>query len=202
MERVKPLTREQVKDYPKSEAIIQIMEKNMSTVANSLLTMSMWPELLEAFTNLSRAVIFTPSEIPPSLKRLVAHVVSRSAGCQYCSAHSALSGSTVEDLSTEKIATAFEYETSNLFSDAERAALRVAQAAAHVPNAVTDEDFEELHKHFSDRQIVEIVSVIGVYGFLNRWNDTLATTLEPEPLELAQEILAPTGWQVGKHAKE
>lgn len=197
MTRVTPLTREQVKEYPKSEAIIQVMEKNMSTLANSLLTMSMWPELLEAFTNLSRTVIFAPSEIPASLKRLVAHVASRSAGCQYCAAHSALSGSTVEDLPLEKIAAAFEYETSDLFSDAERAALRLAQAAAHVPNAATDEDFEELRKFYSDRQIVEIV---GVYGFLNRWNDTLATTLEPEPLALAGEILASTGWEVGKHA--
>ena len=73
------------------------------------------------------------------------------------------------------------------------------KAAAKVPNAVTDADFEELRKHYSDRQIIEIVAVVCVYGFLNRWNDTLATTLEPEPLALADEILAPTGWEVGKH---
>ena len=138
--------------------------------------------------------------LPAGLKRLVALVSSRSADCQYCMAHSALSGSTVKHLSLEKIAAALQYETSDLFNDAERAALRVAQAAAQVPNAVTDADFEELRNHYSDRQIIEIVAVVCVYGFLNRWNDTLATTLEPEPLALADEILAPKGWEVGKHA--
>jgi hypothetical protein len=40
-----------------------------------------------------------------------------------------------------------------------------------------------------DEQVVEIVGVIAMFGFLNRWNDTLATPLEDEPLEFAEKHL-------------
>jgi alkylhydroperoxidase family enzyme len=94
----------------------------------------------------------------------------------------------------------WEYETSPQFSAAERAALRVAQGAAQVPNAVTDEDFGELKRHYSDAQIVDIVAVIALFGFLNRFNDTMATELESSPIEAGKRFLAQKGWTVGKHA--
>jgi hypothetical protein len=87
-----------------------------------------------------------------------------------------------------------------LFSDADRAALRLAHHAALVPNAVTDEDFEELRGHFDDGEIVELMTMIALFGFLNRWNDTLATDLEATPLALASDVIGPAGWEPGKHA--
>ncbi len=93
----------------------------------------------------------------------------------------------------------WEFETSPQFSDAERAALNVALLAGHVPNAVTDADFAELKKHYSDDAIVEIVAVLGYMGWTNRWNETMATELEAQPLEHAEKIMARHGWQVGKH---
>jgi alkylhydroperoxidase family enzyme len=80
------------------------------------------------------------------------------------------------------------------------AALRLATRAAAVPNAVTDDDFAELRRHFDDAQVVEIVGVIALFGFLNRWNDTLATTLEDAPRAFAEATLAAQGWTAGKHA--
>jgi hypothetical protein len=68
-----------------------------------------------------------------------------------------------------------------------------------VPNAVTDAMFAELRKYWTEEQIVEIVGVISLFGFLNRWNDTLATPLEDEPIEVGQRYLASGGWQIGKH---
>jgi hypothetical protein len=59
--------------------------------------------------------------------------------------------------------------------------------------------FAELRKHWSAEQIVEIVGVIALFGFLNRWNDTMATPLEDEPIEVGEKYLAHGGWQVGKH---
>ena len=94
----------------------------------------------------------------------------------------------------------WSYETSPLCSEAERAALRVAQGAAQVPNAVTDADFAELKKHYTGAQIVDIVAVISLFGFLNRFNDTMATELEASPIEAGKRFLAQQGWSVGKHA--
>ena len=137
---------------------------------------------------------------PASIKRLVSHVVSRSSGCQYCAAHTGFQATRSGGVSPEKIEAAFEYETSPLFSEDERAALRVAQSAAAVPNEVTDEDMDELKKHFSDRQIVELVGQISVFGFLNRWNDTMATELESLPTQYGNDHLAKYGWETGKHS--
>jgi hypothetical protein len=70
-----------------------------------------------------------------------------------------------------------------------------------VPNAVTDEMFTELRKHWTEEQIVEIVGVIATFGFLNRWNDTMGTPLEDEPLAVGEKYLASRGWTPGKHRR-
>jgi len=69
-----------------------------------------------------------------------------------------------------------------------------------VPNGVSDQDFAALKPHFDEDQIVDIVAVISGFGFLNRWNDTLATPLEDTPIAHATDHLAKTGWTTGKHA--
>lgn len=61
--------------------------------------------------------------------------------------------------------------------------------------------FDELKKHWTEEQIVEIVGVIALFGFLNRWNDTMATPLEDVPTEHGEKALATHGWNAGKHAR-
>src|SRR5262249_16866828 len=100
----------------------------------------------------------------------------------------------------KKLAAVWEYQTSPLFSAAERITLDFAVAAASVPNAVTDESFGDLRKYWDEEQIVEIVCVVATFGFLNRGNDTLATPLEDEPIAVGEKFLAPQGWLPGKHA--
>ena len=197
MPRIEPLEPE---ENPYVQELIERTTKNMGFPANSFLTMARWPELAEAFANLAKTVNFSETELPVGLKRLVSYVVSRSSGCQYCTAHTGFQATRSGGIEAEKIEAAFEYERSPLFSDAERAALRVAQGAAAVPNAVSDEDFAELKKHFTDRQIVELVGQVAVFGFLNRWNDTMATELEAMPTRFGKDHLAKDGWQAGKHA--
>ena len=104
-------------------------------------------------------------------------------------------------IDAEKLEAVWEFRTSALFSEAERVALEVAIAGAAQPNAVTDEMFAELKKHWNEGQIVEIVAVIANFGFLNRWNDTMATPLEEEPIEVGEKHLAKSGWNVGRHQR-
>jgi hypothetical protein len=49
--------------------------------------------------------------------------------------------------------------------------------------------------------MVELTAIISLFGFLNRWNDTLATALEPSPTAFAAATLAGNGWKSGKHAE-
>ena len=59
-----------------------------------------------------------------------------------------------------------------------------------------------LSKHFSERQVIEVVAVISLFGFLNRWNDTIATVTDQESIDFAKQVLEPVGWDAGKHIGE
>jgi len=98
-----------------------------------------------------------------------------------------------------KLEAVWEYRTSPLYSEAERVALDFALAAAAQPNDVTDAHFDAMKQHWSEGQIVEILAVVAMFGFMNRWNDSLATPLEEEPLEVGAAHLAQSGWTPGKH---
>lgn len=195
MSRVMPLKRE---DSPDLEPSFAATEKRIGFVPNSMLIMAHLPKLVDGFNNLA-AVLYGPDAlIAADIRELVGNVASRAAGCQYCVAHTA-SIARDADVEDAKLAAIWQFETSPLFDDRERAVMRFARAAAAVPNAVTDEDFTELRKYFSEPEIVELVGIIAFFGWLNRWNDTLATPLEEKPLGYAQEILTGTGWEAGKH---
>ena len=194
--RIAPASRENAKEF---DTVFAITEAVLGFVPNSMLMMARDPELLAAFAELSAIIVVRPGRLDPGLKALIMYMVSRSAGCQYCTAHSA-NLAALRDVPIRKIEALGQFEQSAEFSKAERAALRFAQAAGQVPNAVGNAEFVELSRHFDDDQIMEMVAVLSLMGFLNRWNDTLATSLEPGPRNFAGCRLAATGWRIGKHA--
>lgn len=167
-------------------------------VPNSILTMQHRPAIAQAFMDLNQAVLYEGS-VSEELKMLVSLVTSQASGCRYCQAHMTNLAS-IYKASDEKIRAVWEFETSPLFSAAERAALRLGYHAALVPNEAKPADFDELKAHFDEGQIVEIVATIALFGYLNRWNDTMATTLEQRAIDVATRALEPLGWQAGKHA--
>ena len=167
-------------------------------VPNSILTMQRRPAIAQAFMDLNRAVLYEGT-VSEELKMLVSLVTSQASGCRYCQAHMSNLAS-IYKASDEKIRAVWDFETSALFTAAERAALRLGYHAALVPNAATAEDFDELKLHFDESQIVEIVGTIALFGYLNRWNDTLATTLEPRAVQVAERAIASVGWGAGKHS--
>ncbi len=186
-------------DLAELEGVFQLVEGAMGFLPNSMLIMARKPGLVEAFAGLGLAVQ-GPSALPDEIKRMAAFMASRAAGCVYCQTHTHHQAANA-GISADKLDALWAYETSDLFSEAERAALRVAQAAAQVPNAVTGADMAALKQHFSDEQIVDLVAVISLFGFLNRWNDTFATALEKEPSSHAAAHMAAHGWGAGKHAR-
>jgi len=196
MARISPAPPERLSEL---KDVFERAEQALGFVPNSFYIMGRNPDLMRAFSRLAREVIGVPGKVPMGLKRMVAHIASRSAGCQYCMAHTAESAAEMDGVAPEKIEAIFDYERSDLFSDAERAALALAQAAGQTPNLVTDPDMDALKTHFDEDQIVEIVAVICLFGWLNRFNDTMATDLEQRPMAFGEKHLAPGGWEVGKH---
>ena len=191
---IEPLKRNEA---PELEDFFKIWDERMGYLPNALMTMARKPGMVKALARLSEAV-HNDCSLPPDIRGLVGQMASKVHGCQYCLAHTA-ANSERYGVTDEKIEKMWEFETSSLFSDAERAALRFAAAAATVPNGVDEEMAAVLKQHFSDTEIVEIMGIISYYGWWNRWNSSLATTLETLPREFAEKHLDATKWTIGKH---
>ena len=199
MTRIEPVSADQVTNPNLLEAMA-IQREQLGVVPQSLMTMAHRPEMAAAWARLTATVV-GPGDVSGELKQLVAYIASLSHGCMYCQAHTGHKAAHL-GVEPEKLQSVLEAESRpDLFSEAERAAMALAWAAARSPSEATDDHFTRLSESFSDAQIVEIAGVIAMFGWLNRWNDMMATTLEDGPLEFANEVLAQaTGWTVGAHA--
>ena len=160
-----------------AKAEIEWLASATGFVANSMLTLSHRPEIAKAVLGLIRAVVRSPGTVDPPLRWMVAHVTSLANGCQYCSAHTFKNGGD-NGVPDEKLEALWEFETNPVFSDAERAALRVAMTGGQCPSYATPEDMAELRRHFTEEQVVEIGAVIALFGFNNRWNALMETDIE------------------------
>jgi uncharacterized peroxidase-related enzyme len=166
---------------------------------NSIQTMARRPDIVRAFMQLNQAVLYEGT-VPEELKMLVSLIASQAAGCRYCQAHMA-NLSKIYKASEEKISRVWEFDSANCFSEAERAALRLAYKGALSPAQATQADFDALYNYYDEGQVVEIVASIALFGFLNRWNDTMATEIEELPAGVAQATLGESfGWEAGKHS--
>ena len=174
------------------EDLFKFVESFMGYLPNAHLTMSERPELLKAFSGLA-GTVFQSDGIDMGTKQLIALASSLASGCKYCQAHTS-HGAERAGVEEKKIADILNYSESEEYSESERAVLDLAFAAGKVPNQSNQEHFDNLKKHFSKKEIVDIVSVISLFGFLNRWNDTLGTALEEVPENFIKNKLKPTGW--------
>ena len=71
--------------------------------------------------------------------------------------------------------------------------------ASMVPNAVDAKIKETLYKYWDEGEIVEMLGVISLFGYLNRWNDSMGTSLEEDAIESGNQFLGKNGFEVGKH---
>ncbi len=196
MARLEPLSLDQVDGLEEVQATY---ERTLGFVPNGLRIMARRPEIVKGFIALRRAVLDPASgTVPAELKNLCAHLASRTHGCMYCQAH-ALQGASRSGSEAARLEAVWEFGTSSLFSEGEKAALDFSVKAASVPNGVTDADIERMRRHWDDGQIVEILAAVSLYGFLNRFNDSLATPLEEGSAAFAEATIGEQGWTRGKH---
>ena len=155
-----------------------------------------WPEMYSNLQTLQFQIFSSPPGI--EINMMVFTISSLAAGCRHCQAHGAY-GANKFGVPEEKVQALWGFETSDLFDDRERAALRFGFAAGCVPSAVTAEHHAGLRAHFTDEEARALIAVVALGGFMNRYNDALATVTDQESVDWATEVLGPVGWDIGKH---
>lgn len=196
MAHMRPLSLDEITD-PELHQRLEEYQRIRRFIPNSVKTMARRPSIAKSFAALNKAILYEGT-VSEELKMLISLASSYAAGCRYCQSHMA-NLSSIYKASDEKIAALWEFDRSPLFSAAERAAITLALKAGTLPNEASKEDFDELAKYFDEGQIVEIVASIALFGYLNRWNDTMATELEQYPKEVAERAIGSAGWNPGKH---
>ena len=181
-----------------TKELVKFFNETLGFCPNSVLTMQKNPALAKAFINLNMAVMENHGALTSEFKRLIAFVSSNTSGCRYCQAHT-IRAAERYGASKERLENIWNFEQSDCFSDQEKVALKFTREASKVPVATTQEMEEELKQHWSENDIIEIMSVIALFGYLNRWNDVMGTSLEEDAVESANQYLKDKGWDIGKH---
>ena len=165
---------------------------------NSVLTMQHRPAISKAFINLNKAVMANEGRVSSALKRMIAWVSSNATGCRYCQAH-AIRAAERYGAEEEQLNNIWSYKTHPSFSESERVALDFSLAASVIPNAVDDALKKRLYTYWDEGEIVEMLGVISLFGYLNRWNDSMGTKIEDGAVESGVMYLGKNGWNKGKH---
>ena len=195
MPLVKPLSNIEDKE---TQELVTFFNETLGFCPNSVLTMQKKPHLAQAFVNLNKAVMDNAGSISSEFKRIIAYISSNTAGCRYCQAHTIRAAERYGG-EKERLEQAWDFENSRLFSEAEKVALRFTIAASSVPVSTSQELEELLQHHLDEKDILEIMSVIALFGYLNRWNDVMGTSLEEDAKDSAESLLQ-NQWDIGKHA--
>ncbi len=183
---------------PETKRLASFFNETLGFCPNSVLTMQHRPAISKAFIELNKAVMANEGNVTSALKRMIAWVSSDAAGCRYCQAH-AIRAAERYGAESSRLEHLWEYRKHEAFTEAERAALDFALAASRVPNGVDSRLRERLYLHWNEGEIVEMLGVISLFGYLNRWNDSMATTLEEGAIESGLKYLGQRGWEKGKH---
>ena len=183
---------------PETKELAEFFDETLGFCPNSVLTMQHRPAISKAFINLNKAVMANEGRVTSALKRMIAWVSSNATGCRYCQAH-AIRAAERYGAEQEQLDNIWEYRTHPAFSEAERAALNFSLAASQVPNTVNTEIKQRLYEYWNEGEIVEMLGVISLFGYLNRWNDSMGTSIENGAVDSAEQFLVKYGWEKGKH---
>lgn len=178
--------------------LAKFFNETLGFCPNSVLTMQRRPAIAKAFINLNKAVMDNQGRVTAEQKRLIGYLTSANTGCRYCEAHTILAAERYGG-SAERLENIWSFRDSELYTDAEKAAFELALAASSVPNAVDQAIEEKMHQYWDEGEVVEILGVIALFGYLNRWNDSMATTMEAGAVDAGNRLLTNSDWQRGKH---
>lgn len=194
-----PLVKPLASDHNEEVAeLARFFNETLGFCPNSVLTMQRRPAIAKAFISLNMAVMANEGRVTAEQKRLIGYLTSANTGCRYCEAHTILAAERYGG-TEERLANIWSFRESDLYTSAEKAAFEFALAASSVPNAVDDEISAEINKYWDEGEVVEILGVVALFGYLNRWNDSMGTTMETGAVDAGERLLSESSWTRGKH---
>ncbi|MCZ4606962.1 carboxymuconolactone decarboxylase family protein [Streptomyces sp. Lzd4kr] len=120
----------------------------------------------------SASKLLADSSLPITIQELVKIRASQINGCGFCTdmhtKDAAEAGETAQRLNLVAA-----WREAKVFTDAERAALELAEQGTRIADAaggVTDEAWADAAKHFDEEQLVALISLLGVINAYNRIN--------------------------------
>ena len=191
-----PLVHPLKSDDKELNKLIDFYNETLGFCPNSIKTMFMRPPIAYAFINLNKAVMENKGNVTSKIKRLIGYLTSTVTGCNYCRAHTIRAAERYGS-NSDQLNEIWDFRKSKRFNEKEKAAFEFAIAASSIPNKVDEQISSELKKYWDDGEIVEILGVISLFGFLNRWNDSMGTPIEDGALKSGNAYLK--GWSPDKH---
>jgi uncharacterized peroxidase-related enzyme len=165
---------------PQQAVLFEHCSKMLGRVANALRVAAHAPKIAQAL--LGFMIPALREEITGALsievKVLAILKTSMLNGCDYCVGHNSALGRAVGFCDDQIAAVDGDYQASGLFTPAEKAAIAWAECLTLRTYRQKPEVIEELKKHFSNEQIVEITMVSGFFNFWNRFTDGLQVDIE------------------------
>ena len=77
--------------------------------------------------------------------------------------------------SEEKVAAALgDYRKTDFFSTREKLALELCERMTYTDQRVTDHFFDDLKRHFSEEELVELAAIIALENFRSKFNPVFA----------------------------
>ena len=119
--------------------------------------------------------------LPKRYLEIALVVVSKLNECSYCVAHHA-PRLTEQGLGAETVSRILEPDCPGL-DPVDRLVRDYAVQVTEKPQYLRDAIFEQLGKHFSEEQIVELTLRTALCGFFNRFNDAMQIGMEQGVLE-------------------
>ena len=191
-----PLVHPLKSDDKELNKLIDFYNETLGFCPNSIKTMFMRPPIAYAFINLNKAVMENKGNVTSKIKRLIGYLTSTVTGCNYCRAHTIRAAERYGS-NSDQLNEILDFRKSKRFNEKEKAAFEFAIAASSIPNKVDEQISSELKKYWDDGEIVEILGVISLFGFLNRWNDSMGTPIEDGALESGKAYIK--DWHPDKH---
>ena len=140
-------------------------------VPNMFRVMAHRPEIFSTMQEHFAAVLNTGT-VSTRLKELIIVRTSQVNDTPYCLASHTILARNL-GWSDDQLAHLAEWPQRADFTPAEKAALRLAETVTRDAHAVTDEQFSELRRYYSEGEIVELLCAIGLFNYFNRFNNAL-----------------------------